>query len=307
MRRSIAALALLLGGCSFELLSPQGPVGARERDLILLATGVMLMVVIPVIVLTLVFAWRYRETNTEATYAPRWSHSTAIEVVVWGIPCVIVAALGIIIWHTTHQLDPYRPLESRTEPVEVDVVAMDWKWLFIYPQYGVASLNELAVPVGTPVNFRITAESTMNALFIPQLGSMVYAMSGMQTKLHLLADHPGTYDGRSAAYSGSGFSDMHFKTHATSRAEFDAWVARARASGRTLDDATYRALKRPSSRDPVTLYATVPPRLFQAVVDQYMPGTDGVCRSDSPATLQASLPAPATPLVATPLPATLQR
>ncbi len=250
----------------------------------------MLTVVIPVIALTLYFAWRYRETNTEATYAPRWSHSTAIEVVVWGIPCVIVAALGIIIWETTHRLDPYRPLEAKVTPVEVDVVAMDWKWLFIYPQYGVASLNELAVPVGTPVNFRITAESTMNALFIPQLGSMVYAMSGMQTKLHLLADTPGVYDGRSAAYSGAGFSDMHFKTYATSREAFDAWVARARVSGHTLDERTYQALKRPSSKDPATLFASVSPRLFQAVVDQYMPGMDGVCRSDSPATLQAALP-----------------
>ncbi|CAG9177513.1 MULTISPECIES: ubiquinol oxidase subunit II [Cupriavidus] len=302
MRKSIAALALLLGGCSFELLSPKGPVGAQERDLILLATGLMLTVVIPVIVLTLYFAWRYRETNTKAEYAPRWSHSTAIEVVVWGIPCVIVAALGIIIWETTHRLDPYRPLEAKVTPVEVDVVAMDWKWLFIYPQYGVASLNELAVPVGTPVNFRITAESTMNALFIPQLGSMVYAMSGMQTKLHLLADTPGVYDGRSAAYSGAGFSDMHFKTYATSREAFDAWIARARASGQALDERAYGALKRPSSKDPVTLYASVSPRLFQAVVDQYMPGMDGVCRSDSPATLQAalSLPAPATPISATP-------
>ena len=302
MRKSIAALALLLGGCSFELLSPKGPVGAQERDLILLATGLMLTVVIPVIVLTLYFAWRYRETNTKAEYAPRWSHSTAIEVVVWGIPCVIVAALGIIIWETTHRLDPYRPLEAKVTPVEVDVVAMDWKWLFIYPQYGVASLNELAVPVGTPVNFRITAESTMNALFIPQLGSMVYAMSGMQTKLHLLADTPGVYDGRSAAYSGAGFSDMHFKTYATSREAFDAWIARARASGQALDERAYGALKRPSSKDPVTLYASVSPRLFKAVVDQYMPGMHGVCRSDNPATLQAalSLPAPATPISATP-------
>jgi len=304
MRKFVAALALLLGGCSFELLSPQGPVGVHERDLILLATGVMLMVVIPVIFLTLYFAWRYRETNTAATYAPRWSHSTMIEIVVWGIPCVIVAALGILIWETTHKLDPYRPLESKVAPVEVDVVAMDWKWLFVYPQYGVASVNELAIPVGTPVNFRITAESTMNALFIPQLGSMVYAMSGMQTKLHLMADTPGVYDGRSAAYSGAGFSDMHFKTIATSRAAFDDWIAHARASGRALDDRTYQALKRPSTKEPVALYASVSPRLFQAVVDQYMQGADGICRSDSPVTLQAALPPRPTPDAT---PATLER
>lgn len=259
----------------------------QTRNLIVLSTALMLLVVIPVIILTLVFAWRYRETNTKAEYAPRWSHSTKIEVVVWGIPCVIVAMLGIIIWETTHKLDPFQPLQSQVAPLEVDVVALDWKWLFIYPQYGVASLNELPIPVGTPINFRITAQSTMNALFIPRLGSMVYAMSGMQTKLHLIADEPGVFEGRSAAYSGSGFSDMHFQTIATSRADFDAWIARARASGNTLDESTYRQLQQPSSKNPVTTFATVSPRLFQGVVDQYMASNGDICRADSPVTLGA--------------------
>ena len=284
------AAPLILSGCSYNLLSPSGAVGVQTRNLIVLSTALMLLVVIPVIILTLVFAWRYRETNTKAEYAPRWSHSTKIEVVVWGIPCVIVALLGIIIWDTTHKLDPFRPLESKVAPIEVDVVALDWKWLFIYPQYGVASLNELPVPVGTPINFRITAESTMNALFIPKLGSMVYAMSGMQTKLHLIADETGVFDGRSAAYSGAGFSDMHFRTVATSREDFDAWIARARASGNALDEQTYRALKQPSSKDPVTIYANVSPRLFQGVVDQYMASYGDICRADSPETLRAALP-----------------
>ena len=292
------AAPLILSGCSYDLLFPAGAVGVQTRDLIVLATALMLLVVIPVIILTLVFAWRYRETNTRADYAPRWSHSTKIEVVVWGIPCVIVALLGIIIWDTTHKLDPFRPLESKVAPLEVDVVALDWKWLFIYPQYGVASLNELPIPVGTPINFRITAESTMNALFIPRLGSMVYAMSGMQTRLHLIADEPGVFDGRSAAYSGAGFSDMHFKTIATSRADFDAWITRARASGNVLDEQAYRALEQPSSKDPVTIYANVSPRLFQGVVDQYMASNGDICRADSPVTLRAALP---------PLPDTVER
>ena len=282
-----ATAPLILTGCSWDLLNPSGSIGVQTRNLIVLATALMLLVVIPVIILTLVFAWRYRETNTKAEYAPRWSHSTKIEVVVWGIPCVIVALLGIIIWDTTHKLDPFRPLDSKVAPLEVDVVALDWKWLFIYPQYGVASLNELPIPVGTPINFRITAESTMNALFIPRLGSMVYAMAGMQTKLHLIADQTGVFDGRSAAYSGSGFSDMHFRTVATSRADFDAWIERARASGNTLDEATYRELEQPSSKNPVTAYARVEPRLFQGVVDQYMASNGDICRADSPVTLSA--------------------
>ncbi len=293
-----AAAPLILTGCSWDLLNPSGSIGVQTRNLIVLATALMLLVVIPVIILTLVFAWRYRETNTRAEYAPRWSHSTRIEVVVWGIPCVIVALLGIIIWDTTHKLDPFRPIESTVAPLEVDVVALDWKWLFIYPQYGVASLNELPIPVGTPINFRITAESTMNALFIPRLGSMVYAMSGMQTRLHLIADQPGVFDGRSAAYSGAGFSDMHFRTIATSRAEFDAWIARARASGNTLDDAAYRRLEQPSSKDPVTLYGKVSPRLFQGVVDQYMASNGEICRADSPVTLGAIAGANMPPLPA---------
>lgn len=288
-----ALASLLVSGCKLELLSPKGSVGEQEKSLILIALFVMLMVVIPVIFLTLWFAWRYRETNTRAQYAPKWAHSTKIEVVVWGIPCVIVACLAVLIWDTTHKLDPYRPLASQVRPVEVDVIALNWKWLFVYPEYGVASLNQLAIPVGTPVNFRITAESMMNSFFIPQLGSMVYAMAGMQTRLHLIADEPGVYLGQSAAYSGAGFSDMHFKTLATSREEFDAWIRNAQASAHTLDLKTYRALERPSSKDPVTLYASVAPKLFDQVVDKYMQANGQICRADAPASLQAFRPVPA--------------
>ncbi|SDD05661.1 cytochrome bo3 quinol oxidase subunit 2 [Cupriavidus sp. YR651] len=293
----VAALgSVLLSGCNLELLSPKGSVGEQEKWLILVALFIMLMVVIPVIVLTLWFAWRYRETNTRATYAPKWSHSTKIEVVVWGIPCVIVACLALLIWESTHKLDPYRPLASQVKPIEVDVVALNWKWLFIYPEFGVASLNQLAIPVGTPINFRLTSESMMNSFFIPQLGSMVYTMAGMQTRLHLIADTPGVYLGQSAAYSGPGFSDMHFKTLATSREEFDAWIRTARASSQALDLKTYRALEQPSSKDPVTLYGSVAPKLFDQIADKYMMANDQICRADTLESLQAFQRVPSAPL-----------
>lgn len=278
-----AALALL-GGCHSVLLAPQGDVGVQEKHLILIALGLMLLVVIPVIALTLFFAWRYRASNTRATYAPKWAHSTAIEVVVWSIPCVIIVALAVLIWNTTHTLDPYRPLDSKQKPVRVDVVALNWKWLFIYPDYGVASVNELAIPVGTPVDFRLTAESLMNSFFIPQLGSQVYAMSGMQTQLHLIANAPGVYAGRSAAFSGPGFSDMHFDTIATSRADFDAWIANAKASPNVLSRGAYERLAVPSetgekgekeAKAPVTIYSNVAPGLFEGIVDKYMRDAHG--------------------------------
>jgi cytochrome o ubiquinol oxidase subunit 2 len=260
----------LLGGCSMALFDPKGDIGMQEKHLILLALGLMLLVVVPVILLTLYFAWRYRESNQRATYAPKWAHSTAIEVVVWAIPCVIVAVLALVIWRTTHSLDPSRPIESQTKPVRVEVVALNWKWLFIYPDYGVASVNQLAIPVDTPISFALTAESLMNSFFIPQLGSQIYAMAGMRTQLNLIANTPGVYAGRSSAYSGPGFSDMHFNTVATSRADFDAWIARAKQSPVSLDKATYEALEKPSQKNPVTVYAHVTPRLFDDVVGQYM-------------------------------------
>jgi cytochrome o ubiquinol oxidase subunit II len=262
---------MMLGGCSnMELLNSKGDIGVQEEVLILLALGLMLLVVIPVIVLTLVFAWRYRASNTSATYAPKWAHSTSIEVVVWSIPCVIVAFLAVLIWRTTHSLDPYRPFESDVAPVRVEVVALNWKWLFIYPDYGVATVNRLAIPVNTPIDFKLTSESMMNSFFIPQLGSQIYAMAGMQTQLHLIADSPGTYAGRSSAFSGPGFSDMHFDTVATSREAFDAWIREARNSPSVLDKSTYRRLEQPSTKTPVTIYASVAPGLFDSIVNRYM-------------------------------------
>lgn len=295
-----AGALLLLGGCSSVLMNPKGDIGVQEKHLILVALGLMLLVVIPVIALTLWFAWRYRASNTGATYAPRWSHSTAIEVVVWSIPCVIVFVLGVLIWRTTHSLDPYRPIESARKPVRVEVVALNWKWLFIYPDYGVASVNELAVPVGTPVDFRLTAESLMNSFFVPQLGSQVYAMPSMQTRLHLIADAPGVYFGQSAAFSGPGFSDMHFQTHATSQGEFDAWIAHAKAAPRTLDAAAYARLAQPSEKNAPTLYAGVAPGLFDSVLAAAMragSANPSCTAATSTAELASSLAAANTPAV----------
>jgi cytochrome o ubiquinol oxidase subunit 2 len=281
-----------LGSCSVELLSPQGPIGGQERTLILVSLGLMLTVVIPVILLTLWFAWRYRAGNRSAPYAPTWAHSTRIEMVVWTVPCIIVAILSVLIWRTTHSLDPYRPLDSAVKPLRVEVVALDWKWLFIYPDYGVASVNQLAMPVGTPVDFRLTAASVMNSFFIPQLGTQIYAMAGMQTQLHLIAAHPGVYHGLSAAFSGPGFSDMHFDALVTDRGQFEEWVRWAHHSGLTLDSASYEELAKPSVKNAVTLYAQVKPGLFDQVVGRYMPA-NGHDMHDMPGMTGMTVPAPA--------------
>ena len=264
------AATTLLSGCHLALFDPKGDIGMQERHLILISLGLMLLVVIPVIALTLFFFWRYREGNSKATYAPEWAHSTRIEIVVWTIPCVIVAFLGYLIWGTTHSLDPYQPIKSDIAPVRVQVVALNWKWRFIYPDEGIATVNQLVVPAHTPIHFTLTADSIMNSFFIPRLGSQVYAMSGMQTQLHLIADQPGVYPGRSSAYSGAGFSDMHFDTTALDPAGFAQWVAKARTADGLLDLAGYRQLAKPSEGHPVTLYGHVEAGLFDAVVNQYM-------------------------------------
>jgi cytochrome o ubiquinol oxidase subunit 2 len=267
-----ASAMLALSGCTHGVLDPKGSVGVAEKALIWTSTWVMLLVVVPVIVLTLWFAWRYRASNQSATYAPKWSHSTAIEIVVWTIPTLIILYLGILTWDSTHKLDPDRPLESQVKPINVEVVALDWKWLFIYPDLGIATVNQLAIPVGTPVNFRLTSDSVMNSFFIPQLGTQVYAMAGMQTRLHLIADEPGNFEGLSANFSGKGFSDMKFRTLATSPDDFNAWVAKVRASSDRLDMNTYGTVAEPSEKDPVRYFSTVDPRLFRNIVAKYNNG-----------------------------------
>ena len=261
------AATLLLCGCQWVVLDPKGPIGLQERSIIIIATVLMLLVVVPVIALILIFAWRYRASNETAEYRPEWSHSNRIEAVVWLIPCLIIAALGVITWRSSHTLDPYRPLDSKVEPIRIEAVALDWKWLFIYPDQKVATVNQVAFPANVPVEFHITSATVMNAFFIPQLGSQIYAMAGMQTQLHLLANEPGTYQGLSSNYSGDGFSGMTFKAIAVpSQRRFDAWLAKARASQQTLDAAAYEQLAKPSENNPVAYYSQVQPSLFTDIV-----------------------------------------
>ena len=266
----IAALAL--SGCEMAVLDPKGDVGMSERSLILGTTGWMLVVVIPVIVMTIAFAWWFRASNTRARYTPEWSHSKRLEAVLWGIPTVIVVVMAITAWHSTHALDPYKPLEHPAKPVEVEVVALDWKWLFIYPEQGIATVNEVALPVDVPIAFDVTSDSVMNSFFIPRLGSQIYAMAGMKTQVHLIANAPGTYDGMSANYSGRGFAGMTFKARAMSQADFDAWVAKVKTAPERLDWTSYPALAEPSEYNPVAYYGGVVPGLFDGLLEKYRSG-----------------------------------
>jgi len=267
-----AGLAMCLSGCNYDVLDPKGAVGVAEKSLIATSTWAMLIVVVPVIFLTLLFAWRYRASNRNATYAPNWSHSTGIEIVVWTIPTLIILFLGVLTWKSTHELDPYKPLQSDVKPINVEVVALDWKWLFIYPDLGIATVNQLALPVGTPVNFLITSDSVMNSFFIPRLGTQVYAMAGMQTQVHLIADEAGDYAGESANFSGDGFSDMKFRTLAKSPADFNAWVAQVKATQQPLSMDKYGSVAKPSEKVPVQYFSSVDPKLFHNIIAKYNNG-----------------------------------
>ncbi len=260
---------LLLSGCNMTLLDPKGQVGLDERNLIITATLLMLLVVVPVILMTFIFAWKYRASNTQATYTPKWNHSTKIEIAVWTVPILIIVALGYVTYKSTHALDPYRPLESDVKPITIEVVAMDWKWLFIYPEQGIATVNKIVFPAHTPINFRVTSDTVMNSFFIPGLGGQIYAMAGMQTKLHLMANQNAELDGISANYSGAGFTGMKFKAIATTQEEFDTWVSDVKKAPNQLDQAEYDALSKPSQNNPVALYASFKPNLFQTIIDKY--------------------------------------
>ncbi len=259
------------------LLHPSGAVATQQGQLIVQSTVLMLLIVVPVIALTVVFAWRYRQSNEEATYTPDWDHSTQLELVIWAAPLLIIIALGALTWISSHTLDPFRPLRrldttraipSETKPLTVEVVALDWKWLFIYPEQGIATVNELAAPVDVPIDFKITASSVMNSFFVPALAGQVYAMPGMQTQLHAVMNQPGTYEGFSANYSGAGFSGMHFAFKGLSADAFNQWVQSVKASGRGLSKTDYQELAKPSERDPVRLYSSVDASLYDAILNQ---------------------------------------
>ena len=248
------------------VLDPQGPIGAAERLILINATVIMLAVIVPVIVLTLGFAWWFRASNTKARYLPDWEYSGPIELVVWSIPALVVMFLAGIAWIATHDLDPPKPLASPVRPLEIQVVSLDWKWLFIYPEQGIASVNRLPVPTGTPLHFSITSASVMNSFFVPQLGSQIYAMGGMTTRLVLQADNSGTFVGRSVQFSGAGFSDMRFDVVALPPAAFEDWVRQTRSAGGTLDAATYAGLVKPSIAVPPATFGAVMPKLFEAAI-----------------------------------------
>jgi cytochrome o ubiquinol oxidase subunit II len=273
----LAAAGFALSGCNWVLLNPSGDIARQQSDLLITSTWLMLLIVIPVIAMSLWFAWHYRESNEGATYTPDWDHSTLIELYVWAAPLLIIIALGAITWITTHTLDPYRPLErvapgrelaaGEVEPLQVQAVALEWKWLFIYPDYGIAVVNELAAPVDRPISFQTTSPQMMNALFVPALAGMVYAMPGMQTLLHAVINEPGDYYGVSGNYSGAGYSDMKFRFYGLDQAGFDEWVARARAAPAALDTASYLALAAPSSRNPVQRFSTVEGDLYHRILN----------------------------------------
>jgi cytochrome o ubiquinol oxidase subunit 2 len=267
----VVAIALALCSCArTAVLDPAGPVAAANRTILLNALTIMLAIVVPTMIAAIAFAWWFRAGNTRARYRPEFVYSGRIEMVVWSIPLLVILFLGGVIWIGSHALDPYRPLPSRTRPIEVQVVSLDWKWLFIYPDAGIASVNALVVPVGVPVHFTLTSATVMNAFFVPRLGSMIYTMNGMATQLHLQADTPGIYHGQSAMFSGDGFADMHFPVRAVPPADYAAWVARVRGHAVPLDRAAYARLGRPGVGTP-QLFGAVQPGLFDAIVREHMP------------------------------------
>ena len=265
-----SSMALLLSGCNMALLDPKGAIGMEQKSLIMTATWLMLIVVVPVIIMTFLFAWKYRASNKNATYSPNWSHSNKIEFVVWTIPCIIILILGTLTWKSTQALDPRNPLPSENKPLVIEAISLDWKWLFIYPEQGIATVNEIAFPANVPVQFKVTSGSVMNSFFIPQLGSQIYAMAGMQNQVHLIANEEGVYKGMSANYSGKGFSGMKFTATATSADKFDEWVMKVKQSAKGLQMADYEQLAKPTENNAVEYFSSVKSDLYQDIINKYM-------------------------------------
>ncbi|MGH8494099.1 MAG: ubiquinol oxidase subunit II [Moraxellaceae bacterium] len=281
--RPLLAMAALfaLAGCDTIVLNPPGDIAAQQGDLIITATNLMLLIIVPVIALTFWFAWKYRASNTKAEYAPDWDHSVQLELIIWAAPLAIIIALGAITYITTHKLDPYRPLDrisatkplpADVQPLVIEVVALDWKWLFFYPEQGIATVNEIAAPVDRPIQFKITSATVMNSFYIPALAGQIYAMAGMETKLHGVMNKPGNYDGFSANYSGAGFSGMKFRFHGVSDAEFEAWIKKSKDSGNTLSRETYLELAKQSEREPARYYGSVEPNLYHNILNLCVDG-----------------------------------
>jgi cytochrome o ubiquinol oxidase subunit 2 len=262
---SLTSAAMLMASCNEGVLDPRGPVGKAERIILYDSTAIMLAVVIPVIVLTLVFAWWFRARNSLARYRPDWEYSGRIEMIIWSIPALVILFLGGIAWTGSHDLDPAVPLAESTAPLDIEVISLDWQWLFIYPQQGIASLNRLVVPAGVPLRFRLTSTTVMNSFFVPQLGSQIYAMPNMVTRLNLQADQAGTFEGLSAQFSGDGFSDMRFDLVSTEAEAFKDWVNTTKTQGGVLDAKTFEELSKPAKAERVQTYAQVSEGLFDGI------------------------------------------
>jgi cytochrome o ubiquinol oxidase subunit 2 len=274
---SVAALilSLPLAGCS-GVLDPRGPIGESERLILLDSLAIMLVIVVPVILATVGFAWWFRASNTRAQYLPDWAFSGHLELIVWAIPALVITFLGGIAWFGSHALDPYRELPSKTKPIEVEVVSLDWKWLFIYPNDGIATVNQLVMPVGTPMHFKLTSSGVMNSFFVPQLGSQIYTMAGMTSQLNLQADQAGTYRGLSAQFSGAGFPDMRFDVRAVAPDAYAQWIADTKSGGGgTLDTGSYVELVKPSKNAKPATYQAIDPGLFDAIVNHTVPDATG--------------------------------
>jgi cytochrome o ubiquinol oxidase subunit 2 len=274
-RRGLVVAPIVLTGCHLAVLDPQGVVGIADKTILIDSLAIMLAIVVPTIAAILGVAWWYRASNTRARYLPEFAYSGRLELIVWAIPLLVIMLLGGVAWIGAHDLDPADPLPSNTPALEVQVVSLDWKWLFIYPNQHVASVNQLVVPAGAPVHFTLTSASVMNAFFIPQLGSMIYTMNGMTTQLNLQADAPGTFAGLSSHYSGDGFSGMHFEVHAVSADQFAAWVEATRKTGPTLNGDGYATLVKQSINVSPFTYRAADPDLFQQIVTQKLPPGPG--------------------------------
>jgi cytochrome o ubiquinol oxidase subunit II len=258
------------------VLVPRGAVGASERLILLDSLAIMLVIVVPVILATFGFSWWFRASNPRAIYRPDWVFSGTLELIVWSVPAIVVTFLGGIAWFGSHALDPYKPLSPKATPVEIEVVSLDWKWLFIYPKEGIATINQLFVPVGVPLHFRLTSTGVMNSFFVPQLGSQIYTMAHMITQLNLEAEREGIYSGLSAQFSGQGFADMHFDVHAVANDAYSEWIAATKATGSTLDQGAYAALVQPGTAAKPMAYNAVAAGLFDAIVNGTAPQPPGI-------------------------------
>jgi cytochrome o ubiquinol oxidase subunit II len=268
----VGLMAWYLSHFNIQVLNPKGVIAQDERDLIFFTVFLGIFVLVPVFVMTFAIAWKYREGNKKAEYRPDWDHNVAAETLWWGIPTLIIVILSVVTWQTSHSLDPHRPLAGG-QALKIQVVALDWKWLFIYPEQRIASLNYVQFPVDRPVQFEITSNGPMNSFWIPQLGGQIYAMAGMSTHLNLAANSIGDYRGSSANLSGAGFADMTFTARASSGQEFDAWVAGAKSTSAKMNMNTFKTLAKPSENNPAGMYASVTPGLYEGVLAQFqLPG-----------------------------------